>query len=364
MKKQKLAFIIPSLKAGGAERVVSTLANQLIHDFEITIVVLYKCTPFYPLDDRIQLLFIKDVYLAQQSILKSIMNNISLVSTIYKHLKKLNIDMLIGFTTTANMYTVMVARRLKIPCIISERIHPEYGSISKMWNKIRKFLYPKANVLVVQTQAIKDYFKAFMSVDRITIINNPLAPELTQLRKQAFAKTKTIINVGRLTDQKNQELLIRAFANTDFSSWQLVIVGDGEHRKKYTAIIEELALTDHVKLVGNVTNVADYYNEANIFALTSNYEGFPNALIEAMYFGLACISSNCPSGPSNIINNGKNGLLFPVNDQLQLENKLSTLMANADLRDQLGQQALQSVIHFEADKIGKEWALLIAKTIA
>ncbi len=162
MKKQKLAFIIPSLKAGGAERVVSTLSNHLIDNFEVTIIVLYRCEPFYTLDNRIKLIYIKEVYSAQQGVLKSILNNISFVNSIYKHLKALNSDIIIGFTTTANMYAVMASRILKKPCIISERIHPEYGSISKMWYKIRKILYPKANALVVQTEAIKEYFETFL----------------------------------------------------------------------------------------------------------------------------------------------------------------------------------------------------------
>ena len=363
MKKQKLAFIIPSLKAGGAERVVSTLSNQLIHDFEVIIVVLYKCTPFYPLDDRIQLIYIKDVYTAQQTFFQTIKNNISFVNLIYKQLKGLNIDVIIGFTTTANMYAVMSAKRLKTPSIISERIHPEYGSISKMWYRIRKFLYPKTSYLVVQTQDIKNYFKTFVEEDRIVIINNPLAPELVKQRHIKTTKTNTIITVGRLTDQKNQELLIRAFSNSNFKSWQLIIIGDGEYREKYTHLIKELGIADHVKLVGNITNVADYYNEASIFALTSNYEGFPNALIEAMYFGLPCVSTDCPSGPSDIINDGENGFLFPVNDQIQLEKKLSILMSDSSIRNQFSKNALLSAAHFEVERIGKQWKLLIDKTM-
>jgi len=363
LKRKRLAFIIPSLKAGGAERVVTTLTNQLINDFDIVIVVLYKCTPFYNLNTNIKVVFCKDIYNRTPSFIQSITNHFLLINTCRKLIAKEKSDVIIGFTTIANIYSVLVGKQLKKPSIISERIHPKFGSISSFWVKVRKLVYPKTDALVIQTKDIKDYFTKRIKAEKVQIINNPLAEELAEQRNLNTTKNNHIICVGRLEPQKNQELLIRAFANIERSNYKLLLIGDGTKKEAYKSLVTELKLNDCIDFIGDVKDISKYYNTAKIFVLHSNYEGFPNALIEAMYYGLPCIATNCPSGPSEIINDGENGFLIPVNDQLHLEKKLSLLIHNTDLQIQFKEKAIESTTIFEAEFIANKWKTLIYKVL-
>ncbi|MDB9961272.1 glycosyltransferase family 4 protein [Oceanihabitans sp.] len=362
MNKKKIAFILPSLKAGGAERVVSTLSNQLINTFDVVIVVLYNCTPFYPLDKRVEIHFCKE-YSRTLSFTDSIRNHFDLMKRCKKYVKNAKADIIIGFTTTANIYSVLISKRIRLPSIISERIHPDYNIVNHFWNIIRKHIYPKSNALVVQTQEIMNYFLSFTDEKKVVIINNPLAEELVAQKNSVSLKVNHIICVGRLDLQKNQELLIRAFSNIKRKDWKLLLIGEGQLRSHYEKLIIDLNIEEYIELVGNIQDISKYYNTAKIFVLPSNFEGFPNALIEAMSFGLACIATNCPSGPSEIIKDNENGFLIPVHDQMELENKLQLLIDNSELQKQFSLKAIESTAIFDAAYIADKWKELIYKVL-
>ncbi|MDX1773618.1 glycosyltransferase family 4 protein [Oceanihabitans sediminis] len=361
MKRKKLAFIIPSLKAGGAERVVSTLTNQLISDFDIVIVVLYKCIPFYSLNPKIKVVFTKDIYNSTPNFFQSIFNHYKLISITKKYIQKENANIIIGFTTIANIYSVLISKKLKIPSIISERIHPTFGDVSNFWVKVRKLVYPKTDALVIQTNEIKNCFIDIVKEEKLEIINNPLAEELVAQRNFQTEKENHIICVARLEEQKNQELLIRAFSKIERKDWKLLFIGNGSNKEAYEALVNTLNMNDSVEFIGAVKDVSFYYNRAKIFVLPSSFEGFPNALIEAMYYGLPCIATNCPSGPSEIIIDGENGFLIPVNDQVSLENRLTQLINNPSLQVQFKDKAIESTKIFEAEYIANKWRELIIK---
>ena len=365
MNTKKLAFIIPSLKAGGAERVVSTLATQLVDNFDVMIIVLYHCTPFYAIDPKVQIKYLKDDYNSTPSIFQSIMNHFDLIRSARKEIKSYQTDIIIVFTTIPNIYSIILAKQLKLKSIISERIHPRFGSISKFWVTLRKWIYPKTDMLVIQTKDIANYFNDFMRTEKLQIINNPLSDELANQKKdiEYSVRKKHVICVGRLEDQKNQELLINAFSNIDHSGWKLLLIGQGRNHERYQVLIDKLGMQESIELVGNAKNIFEYYNTARIFVLSSNYEGFPNALIEAMYFGMACIATDCPSGPSEIILDMDNGILIPVDDQFQLERNLNTLMQDEVIQTQLGQNAEQSTAIFNARSIANTWQELIYNTL-
>lgn len=358
-KKRKVAFLIYSLNAGGAERVVSNLANELVNSFDITIIVFYKCTPFYPLDERISITYCLDSYTSKENIFLSIKNHFKLFSSFLNIIKEKRIDLIIGFMTTANIYVSFASKIKGIPCIISERSNPYHRQLGFFWQQLRRISYTFSKILVVQTESIKDYYKTFISSSKIVIIKNPLASELMLKRKISDSKDNIILNVGRLNKGKNQELLINAFSKVNNEEWKVVLVGEGELRKQYLDLIHLLNLDQKVILVGNVNNIEDYYNSASIFVFTSLYEGFPNALTEAMYFGLPCISTDCPSGPSEIIHSGVNGFLIPVENQDELENRLKTLMEDEKLRQKFSVNAVKGTNEFEPHVISSLWENLI-----
>lgn len=361
MKENKIVFVIPSLTAGGAERVVSILANEFVNFNDVEIIQLYKDTPFYSLNKNVRLKYCKKKYSPKTNILKSIANHIFMVYKIRKLIR--DADVIIGFTTTCNIYTVLTSKLTGIPCIISERINPNCNISNKIWERLRKYLYPKANKIVVQTSLVKDYFMPFVNESKLEIISNPIDSELTKYRDLNAEKENIILHVGRLDKQKNQELLIKAFANIPHNGWRLVLIGEGYLKDKYESLINKLNEQNDIFLLGKTNTVYNEYNRARIFALTSDYEGFPNALIEAMHFGVPCISTDCPSGPSDLIINSENGFLIPVNDQNALETRLIELMEDESLQEKFSKNAIKSTAQFKAEKITKEWMVLINELI-
>ncbi|MCX7548394.1 glycosyltransferase family 4 protein [Xanthomarina sp. F1114] len=359
--RKPITFILSSLDPGGAQRVVCVLANNLVHSYDISIITFYQGPVFYKLDKRIKVNYCKPKYVhnRHRTLFHSLIMHVQLISKIKSILKKNKTSLIIGFMTTPNIYSVIVSKWTKVPCVISERVHPEYSTINLFWRKVRRIIYPYTNLLVVQTQEIKDYFLDDIKEDKITIVKNPIDQKLSHSRKPDYIKENIILNVGRLEEQKNQELLIRAFANLNLKDWSLIIIGEGKKRKELELLIKQLGLKEQVILMGNLTNVSEYYNKAKVFAFTSKFEGFPNALAEAMHFGLACISTDCPSGPSELIENNKNGILIPSEDIIALENGLNKLVNSYKLRKEFGKSAIESTKELELSTITKKWLEII-----
>ncbi|TYA58943.1 glycosyltransferase family 4 protein [Formosa maritima] len=360
--KKSIAFVLPNLNTGGAQRVVSTLANLLVEKYHVRIITLYECKPFYNLDSKISVNFCLSEFNSNPTFVQSIVNNFKLIIKLIKILKNNNVNLAIGFMSTTNIYTIIATKFIRIPNIISERANPEYSSLNNIWTFLRKINYPFSNCLVVQTKANKNYFKTY-NKNKIEIINNPIDNNLLFNRNLDIPKENIILNVGRLEEPKNQDLLIHAFNKIKNINWKLILVGDGKNYEAYNKLIASLNMQDKIILVGNYSDVAFYYNKAKIFAFTSKYEGFPNVIIEAMSYGLACISTDCPHGPSEIIKNNENGILIPVGDQIALEKNLTILTQNPKLLKTLSNNAIISAADYNPNKIALEWSTLINKII-
>jgi len=363
VNNQKIAFLIPSLEAGGAERVVATLSNSICANFDVTIIVLYKSEIFYELNKNINIIFCTDIYKPIHNVFKSILIHLKFIRKNYSIIRTNDIKVLIGFMTTPNIYAILVSKLANISCLISERVHPNFTQASKIWFLFRKLIYPYTDYLIVQTKEIAHYFSDFINEEKIKIILNPLNPSLIKKINNKTERENIILNVGRLDYQKNQDLLIKAFANISNKNWKLILVGDGNKKHSYLALINELKINDSVELVGNIEDVSLYYNKSKIFAFSSRYEGFPNALTEALAFGLACISTDCPSGPTDLINNGENGFLIPVENQSELEMKLQLLMNDDKLRSDFSEKAKLGTEIFESDFVAKQWQELLQKLL-
>lgn len=363
MIKKKIAFIIPSLSPGGAERVTVSLSNKFSNKFEVYLIVLNNTETVYYVDQKVNLIYLRDKTSSSQSIIEAIKSNFFYVNKILKIAKKNQIDILIGFTTNVNILTIISSILLRKPNLISERNNPQVYVPNNAWRILRNFLYPYTNELIVQTVVNKQFYKKIITEKRIQIIHNPIDEIMLSLRENYTDRENVILSVGRLDTNKNQRLLIEVFANLSVDNWKLVIVGDGELREDLMKLANTLNISEKVNFVGNVDNVYDYYNKAKIFVFTSLSEGFPNALLEAMSFGLPCISSDCPSGPSEIIFNNENGYLFEVNNKSQLENNLSKLMNDSQLCKEFSSKAIKSTEKFMISEIYKQWENLIAKLI-
>ena len=157
--------------------------------------------------------------------------------------------------------------------------------------------------------------------------------------------------------------MIKAFGKINTKDWKLILLGKGSQLEAYKKLTLELKIEKQVSFLGTIEDISPFLNREGIFVMTSNYEGSPNALIEAMYFEMPCISTDCPSGPNELIVNNDNGILIPTNDEQKLIDELNRLMNNSDLRNQLGKAAGASVNRFMPDSALKKWKDLIENTL-
>jgi len=362
--KKSIAFVISNLRSGGAERVVATLANYFADKYHVHIIKKTNAAPFYELNSKIKVHALVDKEKGSSNVIFAVLSNIKLVQRIKQISTENSIDILIGFTTTSSVLSIFAAKSLKIPCIISERNNPVAVPPNAMWSFLRNSYYKNANALVVQTKANASFFSKYISKEKIKVIVNPIAQELIEKRAELEpSEEKIILNVGRLNANKAQDVLIKAFEQLNHPDYKLVLIGNGPKKEQYQALTKDLNLSNKVIFTDSIDNVYDYYLKASIFAFTSRSEGMPNALMEAMYFGLPCVSTDCPNGPSDLIKNHENGILVPVDDQEALTKNMDLLIQNKHMRATLGAKAKKTAIHFELDTIALEWEKLISSSL-
>lgn len=359
IKKKKVAFIIPNLEAGGAERVAVTLAQKFTNENDVFLLVLNKTKVMYTIDSHIQIHFLKEGYIPSRNWLMALKSNLNFVKKIIKTAKDNQIDVLIGFTATGNILAILSSFFLKAAFYICERNNPEVFQLSFFRTLCIRILYPFADALIVQTDFSKNYFQNFLNPQKIQIIPNPIGENLLSKREIYKNRENIILTVGRLDDNKNQKLLLEAFANLNTKNWKLILVGDGVLKTEYQLLTKTLSISDKVDFVGTVNDIESYYNRAKLFVFTSQSEGFPNALLEALCFGIPCISSDCNSGPSEMIQHKENGFLFETNNQKQLEIQMIELMENDSLCLKFSSNAIQSTAKYHATEVYKKWHSLV-----
>jgi glycosyltransferase involved in cell wall biosynthesis len=253
-----------------------------------------------------------------------------------------------------NITTLISSWGLSIPVVISERINPSFHKIPKLYSWLRFKVYPFCYRLIVQTQGAANYFP--LSFQKFTcIIPNPV--EMPRDHKKSFPKeVKRIVAIGRLEHQKDHETLIRAFSkiSNDYPELILSIYGEGSGRKKIERLIQDLELQEKIFLSGIVNDVNKILMDAELFIHPSRYEGFPNALCEAMAVGLPVIVSDC-TGNIDVVRGGIDGRIFPVGDVEELRQVTLELLSNLNQRKYLARNAQDICDRFNSDRIFTLW---------
>ncbi len=360
----KIAFLIHSLGAGGAERAVTGLANFWAEEHEVSIITLVKTVPFYKLNSKVSLLYCIEKPLQTTNIFKSSKNiflRIVRLKNILKHLKP---TIVLGFMMKTNIYAIWTTKLLNIPCIVSERANHNINKLPKTQEIIRNFSYKYTRKLVVQTSGNKRYYESNLHSNKIAVIPNGVSENL-QMERKVFEKAREniILNVGAFRKGKAQDVLIRAFAKIPNIDLRLIFVGDGANLAHCRILAKELGIAEKVEFLGAKKNVSDYYKMAQMFVFTSKHEGFPNALLESLYFGVPSISTNCPHGPSDLIEDGINGFLVPVGDVDALALKIEELMRSTELQEKFRNAALESTKKYEIEAIALQWMELVKAVV-
>ncbi len=351
----KIVFILSSLGSGGAERVVSLIANYLSKEYNIYIITLSKEESFYELNHNITHIKL-DLLKESKGTLESIVNTLKRVYILKKSLKSISPDINISFMTHTNIIATVASKLNKQKIIISERTVYDYYN-SKIVNILRRYIYPFSDMLITQTYAD---MKNYIFLKNVNVIYNPIAKIDNKSYKNS--KKNIILAVGRLDKQKSFDNLIKAFAKIDSTNWNLLIAGEGDEKDNLLSLIKEYKL-HNVKLIGKQKDIFKYYKEASIFVLSSKKEGFPNVLIEAMSFGCAVISFDCPYGPNEIIKNEIDGILVENQNIDLLSKQMQRLINDKPLREKLSKNAIESVKKFDIDNISKKWLKSINKVI-
>ena len=356
-----ILFCISSLGSGGAERALSDLANYYVnqgHQVSLLTLVSSNTAPFYSVDSRINLVQTNKASKGKSSIFKRLYNISTSLLGIRKTVTNLKIDKIVTFIDLMNVRVLLACLGLNIPIIVSERTDPAYHQVplKRVSNWLRLRLYPKAFRVIVQTQAAANYFPKDWG-NHVTIIPNvvkkPKNNKLDFLRKD---KIQHIISVGRLSQEKNHESLIKVFSDwiKKYPHLRLTIYGEGPERKSLEQLISSLSLSEKVSLPGTVKNIQESLLEGDLFVFPSQYEGFPNALCEAMAVGLPVVASDC-SGNAEVVRNGLDGILFPVGDMEALTKAVFDCLDNAEKCDYLSKNAVNIVSRYGSEQVYKKW---------
>lgn len=371
----KVLVLIYSLSAGGAERVTVNLANYWVkRGLAVDVVTLAgRATDHYQLDSRVGRIAL-DVDAVSEGIWQAVGGNLRRVRAIRSTLYACKPDVALGMMGSANCLLALAAMGTGIRVVGSERVHPPTVPLGPAWETLRRLVYPRLASVVAQTQESADWLRRHTGVRRVAVIPNaveyplpPLAPHVDPPRAEGTtAGNRLLLAVGRATPQKGFDRLIAAFAvlAPQFQSWKLAILGDGAGRSELLAQARALSLMDRVLLPGRVGNAGDWYAAADLFALTSRFEGFPNVLLEALAYGVPAVAVDCQTGPRDIVRHEVDGLLVAQNDDRALTAALARLMSDADLRHQYATRARDARERFAMDRIGRAWENLFTDLLA
>lgn len=355
----RLTLLIPSLAVGGAERVLARLASYWQDaGHEVTLITLdVESHDTYAVNPGVTRIGL-DLMSESTGLVSAIRQNHRRVQLIRESVTASRPDCIVSFIDTMNVLTLLATRKLGKPVIVSERIDPAYHDPGRFWPTLRRWTYPNCRALVVPCEAVGKFFASFVSRDRVHVIPNAVERCRVAVDQE---RERWIVGVGRLNRQKGFDRLIHSFAElaSRHRDWKLILVGEGEQRVELERLTRELRLEGRVRLPGWVADPGCWYERAGIFVLSSRYEAFPNALLEAMAHGCASIAMDCPSGPGEIIRDQENGLLVDPADQAGMTAAIERLIGQPELREQLGTAARNVTNQYSADRVHRMWDQLL-----
>jgi GalNAc-alpha-(1->4)-GalNAc-alpha-(1->3)-diNAcBac-PP-undecaprenol alpha-1,4-N-acetyl-D-galactosaminyltransferase len=362
MRKSSICFVIPSLRQGGAERVLVEVANELSKGYEVSIINFDDETSYYPLKTGIAVYKVGN--LRGRFPGRAVVNLTRRLISIAALVRRIDPDVIISFLDIASvnvlLATIIGSRK---PIILSEHCNPDDSLLSPVQKAMRKQLYRRAAAIVNPTQdAFEIFARLGIELPPIRrVITNPLSVHLTpKVDVLAVERENVVLYVGRLSPEKQVDHLIDIFHAARLPGWQLRIIGDGPERGRLEAYANQrFAGASPVVFLGQQKELIDHYQTARILTLTSRTEGLSNVLLEAMCNGCVCISYDCKVGPSTLIQHNVNGVLVPPQNKEAFVSELVCLATNLRRYSDLQSGAVQLKDAVVVERIGLQWAELV-----
>ena len=347
---KKIIFITGSMGRGGAERVISILSDKYARNgWDVQIGMLLHSYVEYDLNKSVTVRDLSD----ERGIRKGLF---STLFRIRKYIKDEKPEIVVTFMAQNCLLLGLATIGLKFRSIMSERIDPSMVKRNGIYSFLLNIIFSNADKVVFQTKRAKNYYSSAIQ-NKSIIIGNPIKVECNA----SPIKTKSIVSVGRLTAQKNQKMLIDAFSvfRKGHPDYKLIIYGEGELRQELEHRINELNLQDAVFLPGNSRHIHNDISDAEMFVLSSDFEGLSNALLEAMMMGIPTISTNC-AGSDEVIESYKNGLLIPIGDVKALTNAIEYYFENKDIAKKMASLASKEIEEkYSVEEIISKWQRVI-----
>lgn len=362
----RITLVISSLWGGGAERVLSVLANGWAEQrHEVSILTFEEEEgPTHPLRAAIKL---RRLGLLRQShsFSQGLFVNMRRIRVLRRAIRESRPNLVISFMDQTNVLTVLATRGLGVPVIISERTSPRRPKVSRVWATLCRLCYPLADVLVCQTPGGLAGFQALARV-RGVAIPNPIAVPDTPTGQKNGRPGLAMVAMGRLIQEKGFDLLLDAFARVAglHPDWFLTIIGKGPLRSQLEEQSNTLGIGTRVHFAGELTDPFSVLRAADLFVLSSRFEGFPMALAEAMACGLPVVSFDCPEGPHDIVRDGIDGILVPPEDVASLAAVMARLMSDDQERARLAARAPEVTTRFSRERVLRQWQELFSELLA
>lgn len=359
----KIAFFINSLHKAGAERVACNLMTYLQQQgHEILLVTQHRDEDEYALPAGIRRLLsdLTDEETGRSRLL-NFWHRYRKLQRIWQQERP---QVILSFIGKNNVMALLTALPCRIPVVAAVRGTPALEYETRGLKKAAFLTFPWAAGIILQTQESREFFPPKVQ-KKTTILPNPLHEDFLRPVYEG-EREKTIVTVGRMDENKNQQMAIEAFAALAeaFPDYRLILYGNGEMREKLGERAKEFGIGERVSLPGSIRDVAGALEKTSVFLLTSDTEGMPNTLLEAMALGTACISTDCPcGGPAMLIRDGENGFLVPVRDTKALTEKLRLLLQDPPLRKQMGKAAAKVQEAYAPEVVLPQWETYLLQFI-
>lgn len=355
MTINRILFVSRFMAGGGAERVISVLLSALANQgYNVGLMSYLVTDEDYEIDKRVERFFIGKDYNETKS--NPVGRKLRRLKRIKEVVQEYKPDIIIPFLEPIVKEVYQAVGKKGIPIVATVRNLPMYKS--KAGKIVYNYIYEHCDIIFFQTEGQKEYFSKRV-VNKSFVLPNPVNEDFVKCGKNRrnFGKIRNIISAGRLTEQKNHRLLIDAMivVHDLYPECDLKIYGHGSEKAKLKTYIKEKQAETYISIMPRTSELTKVYENADLFVLSSNYEGMPNVLMEAMAAGMPCISTDCPTGPRELLGDQERGLLVPIRDSSKLADAIIQMIEEPERANQYGNAACEYIKeNFSPQKIAGE----------